>query len=75
MVALLALATLLGLLMGVINGLLVWRLGIPAIVVTTGTMSIYRGIIFLLTDGGWVNSHQMSADFQFAAQPSPGCRY
>lgn len=62
-VALLALATLLGLLMGVINGLLVWRLGIPAIVVTPGTMSIYRGIIFLLTDGGWVNSHQMSADF------------
>ena len=57
-VALLALATLLGLLMGVINGLLVWRLGIPAIVVTLGTMSIYRGIIFLLTDGGWVNSHQ-----------------
>lgn len=62
-VALLALATLLGLLMGVINGLLVWRLGIPPIVVTLGTMSIYRGIIFLLTDGGWVNSHQMSADF------------
>lgn len=62
-VALLALATLLGLLMGMINGLLVWRLGIPAIVVTLGTMSIYRGIIFLLTDGGWVNSHQMSADF------------
>ena len=26
-------------------------------------MSIYRGIIFLLSDGGWVNSHQMSADF------------
>ncbi|MCS4274320.1 rhamnose transport system permease protein [Raoultella sp. BIGb0132] len=61
--ALLMLATLLGLLMGVINGLLVWRLGIPAIVVTLGTMSIYRGIIFLLSDGGWVNSHQMSADF------------
>ena len=53
--ALLALATLLGLLMGMINGLLVWRLGIPAIVVTLGTMSIYRGIIFLLSDGGWVN--------------------
>jgi rhamnose transport system permease protein len=53
----------LGLLMGIINGLLVWKLGIPAIVVTLGTMSIYRGIIFLLSDGGWVNSHQMSADF------------
>lgn len=75
-VALLALATLLGLLMGVINGLLVWRLGIPAIVVTLGTMSIYRGIIFLLTDGGWVNSHQMSADFlSLPRSPSLGCHY
>ncbi|MFP5597241.1 ABC transporter permease [Kluyvera sp. 142486] len=61
--ALLLLATVLGLVMGMINGLLVWKLGIPAIVVTLGTMSIYRGIIFLLSDGGWVNSHQMSADF------------
>lgn len=61
--ALLILATALGLLMGIINGLLVWKLGIPAIVVTLGTMSIYRGIIFLLTGGGWVNSNQMGADF------------
>lgn len=61
--ALLLLATTLGLVMGMINGLLVWKLGIPAIVVTLGTMSIYRGIIFLLSDGGWVNSHQMGVDF------------
>ncbi|MBZ0060235.1 MULTISPECIES: ABC transporter permease [Leclercia] len=60
---LLILATALGLLMGVINGLLVWKMGIPAIVVTLGTMSIYRGIIFLLSGGGWVNSNQMGADF------------
>ena len=61
--ALLMLATVLGLVMGVINGLLVWKMGIPAIVVTLGTMSIYRGIIFLLSGGGWVNSNQMGADF------------
>jgi len=61
--ALLILATALGLLMGIINGLLVWKMGIPAIVVTLGTMSIYRGIIFLLSGGGWVNANQMSADF------------
>jgi len=61
--ALLILATALGLLMGIINGLLVWKMGIPAIVVTLGTMSIYRGIIFLLSGGGWVNSNQMGADF------------
>ncbi|EOG9683216.1 ABC transporter permease [Enterobacter hormaechei] len=61
--ALLILASALGLLMGAINGLLVWKLGIPAIVVTLGTMSIYRGMIFLLSGGGWVNSNQMGADF------------
>jgi len=61
--ALLILATGLGLLMGVINGLLVWTLDIPAIVVTLGTMSIYRGIIFLLSEGGWINAHQMSPAF------------
>lgn len=53
----------LGLLLGVVNGLLVWRLNIPAIVVTLGTMSIYRGAIFLLSGGAWVNAHQMSEPF------------
>nr|WP_169738120.1 ABC transporter permease [Siccibacter colletis] len=60
---LMLIATALGLVMGAINGLLVWKLGIPAIVVTLGTMSVYRGIIFLLTDGGWINAHQMSQAF------------
>ncbi len=54
---------LLGLILGMINGALVWKLGIPAIVVTLGTMSIYRGIVFLLSDGAWVNAHEMSAAF------------
>ena len=31
--------------------------------VTLGTMSIYRGIIFLLSDGAWVNVHEMSETF------------
>ncbi|HBC6429984.1 TPA: ABC transporter permease [Citrobacter amalonaticus] len=61
--ALILLATACGLVMGMINGLLVWKLGIPAIVVTLGTMSIYRSIIFLLSNGGWINSHQMSDSF------------
>ncbi len=61
--ALVLAGSLLGLLLGMINGLLVWRLGIPAIVVTLGTMSIYRGAVFLLSDGAWVNAHEMSASF------------
>lgn len=54
----------LGTLLGMINGGLVWKLGIPPIVVTLGTMTIYRGIIFILSDGKWVNSHEMSAAFK-----------
>ena len=61
--SLVLLATVLGLVMGAINGLLVWKVGIPPIVVTLGTMSIYRGIIFLLSNGGWINAHQMSPEF------------
>lgn len=54
----------LGALMGMVNGLLVWKLDIPPIVVTLGTMTIFRGIIFLLSEGKWVNSHEMSPAFK-----------
>lgn len=54
----------LGAMLGAVNGLLVWRLGIPSIVVTLGTMTIYRGTIFLLTGGAWINAHQMSDGFK-----------
>ncbi|CAM3072552.1 ABC transporter permease [Paracoccus nototheniae] len=50
--------------LGAINGALVWTLGIPSIVVTLGTMTIYRGTIFLLTEGAWINAHQMSDAFK-----------
>jgi rhamnose transport system permease protein len=53
----------LGTLLGMINGLLVWKVKIPAIVVTLGTMSIYRGCVFLLSDGAWINAHQMTESF------------
>lgn len=53
-----------GTLLGMINGLLVWKLAIPPIVVTLGTMTIFRGTIFLLTKGKWVNSHEMSDAFK-----------
>ncbi|RYH02844.1 ABC transporter permease [Salipiger sp. IMCC34102] len=59
-----AVAVGLGTLMGMFNGILVWKLAIPPIVVTLGTLTIYRGIIFLVSDGNWVNSHEMSAAFK-----------
>ena len=57
-------AVLLGAALGGINGLLVWKVGIPSIVVTLGTMTIYRGVIFLLTAGKWINAHEMTQDFK-----------
>ncbi len=59
----LALALMLGTLLGLINGLLVWRLQVPPIVATLGTLSIYRGMVFVLSGGRWVNSNQMSPEF------------
>ena len=53
-----------GTILGMLNGILVWKLAIPPIVVTLGTMTIFRGIIFLLTEGKWVNSHEMSDAFK-----------
>ena len=46
------------------TALLVWLLGIPAIVVTLGTLTIYRGCIFLIAGGQWVNADQMTHGFR-----------
>jgi rhamnose transport system permease protein len=62
--ALMLVAVALGAALGSINGLLVWKLDIPPIVVTLGTLTIYRGIIFVLSDGKWVNAHEMSDAFK-----------
>jgi rhamnose transport system permease protein len=50
-------------LLGATNGLLVWKLRLPPIVVTLGTMSVYRGVIYLLSQGAWVNENEMSRAF------------
>jgi rhamnose transport system permease protein len=63
-VALMALAVLIGAGLGSVNGLLVWKLDIPPIVVTLGTLTIYRGIIFLISGGEWINAHEMSPAFK-----------
>ena len=49
--------------LGAFNGLLIWKLGIPSIVVTLGTLTIYRGVIFLIAGGKWVNADQLSPAF------------
>lgn len=52
-----------GLALGLVNGWLIGYLELPPIVVTLGTMSVYRGAVFVLSGGAWVSAHQMPAGF------------
>ncbi len=53
----------LGVILGAINAALIAVLEMPPIVVTLGTMSIYRGLVFEASGGGWVNAHELGPSF------------
>ncbi len=63
LVVLIVLSVVIGAALGAVNGYLVWLLQIPPIVVTLGTLTIYRGMAFVLSGGAWVNAYQMTPDF------------
>ncbi len=44
-----------GMVLGLMNGLIVAKLSIPAIVVTLGTLNIMRGTLNLITSGNWID--------------------
>jgi rhamnose transport system permease protein len=56
-------AVLVGLTLGLVNGWLIGKLQLPPIVITLGTMSVYRGLVFVLSGGAWVSAHQMPQEF------------
>lgn len=59
-------ALLVGLLVGAINGVGVTVLKIPSIIMTLGTNGIVRGLIYVYTDGKWVEN--ISFDFKSLSQ-------
>ncbi|TCW61118.1 ABC transporter permease [Treponema sp. J25] len=59
-----ALAILVGLIQGGLNGLFVGVLRIPSIITTLGTMAMYRALVFLLSGGQWVSAHEMAESFK-----------
>jgi rhamnose transport system permease protein len=46
-----------------VNGALVAVIGIPPIVVTLGTLAIYRGLVFVVSGGKWISSDKMTKAF------------
>ncbi len=65
------LAIVFGAALGLINALLIAKLAIPPIVVTLGTLAIFRGMIFVIGDGAWLTSKDMSP--AFLALPKASC--
>ena len=62
-VLVLTVSTACGLALGLFNGALIAGLGIPPIVVTLGTLAIYRGLIFVVAGGQWLTSDDMTQAF------------
>lgn len=56
-------AVLAGLVLGMLNAVFIALLDIPSIVVSLGAMTIYRGLVFVLSGGQWVNAQEMPASF------------
>lgn len=48
-----------GALLGALNGALIVRFQLPPIVVTLGTLSAYRGAIFVASGGAWISDHEI----------------
>lgn len=60
-----------GAVLGAVNGLIVAYGGVPPIIATLGTLSIYRGLIFLYSQGQWINAYEYPADFKEIAKGTP----
>ena len=70
-----ALAILLGMLLGGIlgsfNALIITAGKVPPIIATLGTLSIYRGMVFLYSGGTWINSFEMPEGYRALAKAAP----
>ena len=56
---LILMALVVGAALGSVNGWLITRFALPPIVVTLGTMSAYRGAIFVASKGAWISDHEI----------------
>ena len=59
-IILLTLGAVIGLGLGCINALMITLLELPPIVATLGTLSVYRGVTYLVSGGQWITANEMS---------------
>lgn len=61
----------LGSVLGAFNGLVITVGNVPPIIATLGTLSIYRGLVFLYSEGTWINAFEMPPSFKALAKGTP----
>src|SRR5205823_7942320 len=64
-------AALVGGAMGLLNGVLIALLRVPAIIATLGTLTAYRGLIFIYSGGRQVDNNYLPASLIRLSQTSP----
>jgi rhamnose transport system permease protein len=68
----LPLGMVLGIALGSLNGLIIAGGGVPPIIATLGTLSIYRGLIFLYSGTkATINASELPPDFRLLAKGTP----
>ncbi|WP_206882436.1 ABC transporter permease [Alicyclobacillus fructus] len=64
-----------GIVCGILNAMLISIIKLPPIIVTLGTMSVYSGLMYLVTGGQWVqnlpNSFLAIGNFKLFGIPAP----
>ena len=61
----------LGSVLGSFNGLIITAGKVPPIIATLGTLSVYRGLVFLYSQGTWVNAFEMPSSFKLLSKAAP----
>lgn len=65
------LGTLIGSVLGAVNGFLIVWLRLPAIIVTLGTLNIYRGSLFIISGGRQIDPNYIPASLIRLSETSP----
>lgn len=60
-----------GTVLGTFNGLIITFGRVPPIIATLGTLSIYRGLVFFYSQGTWINSFELPANFKALSKGTP----
>ena len=71
MLAIFVMVALLGIVAGLINGLLVTRVGLPSLAVTIGTLALYRGVALILLGPNTISNFPASYT-NIGINPLPG---